>query len=110
MSYSPLFPQYTEATIRDLLDGTFTRVTFENKVATDNVSDDFVPRYGGQGRPIGYKSCKPQLAWTPQEDDLLITMRRRNKPFAEIAWIIGRSEESCKKRYRTLRVKGAVMV
>lgn len=110
MSYSPLSPQYTEAVIKQVLDGTFTRVTYENRVVTDNVSDDFMPKYSGQGRPIGYKAAKPQVAWTPHEDEILLTMRLRNKPFAEIAWTIDRSEESAKKRYRTLRVNGKVMV
>lgn len=110
MSYSPLQPQYTEDAIRRVLDGTFTRVTYENRVVTENVSDGFLPGYSGQGRPIGYKAAKPQVAWTPAEDEVLCTMRLRNKPFAEIAWIIDRSEESTKKRYRTLRVNGKVMV
>ena len=110
MSYSPLSPQYTEAVIKSVLDGTFTRVTYECKVVTDSVSHTFMPGYSGQGRPMGYKAAKPQVAWTPQEDDILLTMRLRNKPFAEIAWTIDRSEESAKKRYRTLRVNGKVMV
>ena len=110
MTYSPLAPQYTEAVIKEVLDGTFTRVTYENKVVTDSVSAGFSPGYTGQGRPIGYKASKPQVAWTPKEDEILLTMRLRNKPFAEIAWIIDRSEESAKKRYRTLRVNGRVMV
>lgn len=101
---------WTENDIKMFLDGTFTRVNHENKVVTDNVSVDFVPGYTGQGRPIGYKAAKPQVAWTPQEDEILLTMRLRNKPFAEIAWLIDRSEESAKKRYRTLRVNGKVMV
>jgi hypothetical protein len=37
-------------------------------------------------------------------------MRLRNRPFAEIAWMVSRSEEATKKRYKLLRVKGAVMV
>lgn len=82
MTYSPLAPQFTEAAIRECLDGTFTRVL--------------------------YKDVNPRANWTPQDDDLLLQMRLRNKPFAEIAWVLERSEESVKKRFRMLRVKGGV--
>jgi len=109
MSYSPLFSQYTEAAIREVLDGTFTRVTYENKVVTE-ILDDCEPTRRKPGRKFGYKASKPQTYWTPQEDDTLLTMRLRNRPFSEIAWVINRSLESVKKRYRVLRVNGKVMV
>lgn len=101
---------WTEAAIKDVLDGTFTRVTYENKVVTENVEPDFEPYANRGGRPKGYKAAKPQCLWTPAEDEIVCQMRLRNRPFAEIAWMVSRSEEATKKRYKLLRVKGAVMV
>lgn len=100
---------WTEADIRRVLDGTFTRVTYEGKVITENVEPDFIPYIGNKsGRPKGYS--KPQLHWTPTEDEILWQMRLRNRQFSEIAWIVNRSVDATKKRYKILRVKGAVMV
>jgi len=101
---------WTEEKIREYLDGTFTRVTYEGKIVTEEVDGNETPNYNRAGRPLGYKTHKPQLAWTPAEDELVCAMRLRNRPFREIAWLVNRSEESTKKRYRVLRVKGAVMV
>ena len=101
---------WTENAIKECLDGTWTRVTYEGKVVTENVEPDFEPYANRGGRPKGYKAPKPQCLWTPEEDDLVCQMRLRNRPFAEIAWMVSRSEEATKKRYKLLRVKGAVMV
>lgn len=99
---------WTEADIRRVLDGTFTRVTYEGKIITDTVEPDFLPYTGNKGeRPKGYS--KPQYPWSKTEDEILCQMRLRNRPFAEIAWTVNRSEEATKKRYKILRVKGAVM-
>ena len=100
---------WSEAAIKQILDGTFTRVNYEGKIVTDIVSDDFIPgpRSMRGGRPVG-SGGTTQAAWTKTEDELLWTMRLRNKPFSEIAWLIDRSEDSAKKRYKTLRVRGGV--
>lgn len=100
---------WTEADISRVLDGTFTRVTYEGKVVTEIVEPDFIPYIGNKsGQPNRYK--KPIPLWTAEEDDILLQMRLRNRPFAEIAWTVNRGEEATKKRYQLLRVKGAVRV
>ncbi len=101
---------WTEAMISECLDGTWTRVTYDGKVVTEPVDDGCAPAKKSGGRYRGYKAARPQIAWLPAEDEILCAMRLRNRPFAEIAWLVSRSEESTKKRYRVLRVKGAVMM
>lgn len=101
---------WTEALMKEYLDGTFTRVLYDGKIVTENVEPDFEPYVNRGGRPKGYKAPKPQMLWTAAEDEMLWQMRLRNRPFAEIAWTVNRSEEATKKRYKLLRVKGAVMV
>lgn len=101
---------WTEAMICECLDGTRTRITYEGKVVTEPVDDGYAPAKNSGGRYRGYKAAKPQIAWLPAEDELLCAMRLRNRPFAEIAWIVNRSLESTKKRYRVLRVNGRVMM
>ena len=99
---------WTEARIRELLDGTWTRFTHEGKVVTDILEPGEDPPIVKGGRPKGVKNIKPHSFWTPQDDDLIITQRRRNMPFREIAWLVNRTEESTKKRYKVLRARGQV--
>ena len=101
---------WTEAMISERLDGTWTHITYEGKFVTEFVDDVCVPAKRSGGRHKGYKAARPQIAWLPAEDELLCAMRLRNLPLSEIAWHVGRSEESTKIRYRILRVKGAVMM
>lgn len=110
MSYSPNAPQYDEAAIKAVLDGTFTRVNYEGRVITEAVEPDFLPSCAGGDQKHRGKNVKPQAYWSQADDDTLLTMRFKNRPFAEIAWILDRTEEATKKRYRVLRVKGRVMV
>ena len=100
---------WTEAKIREVLDGTFTRINADGTIAVEAVDKCFKPSMARCGRPKGYSPDKPQFPWTPEEDDMLCRMRMRNRPFSEIAWLIGRSLDGTKKRYQMLRVKGAVM-
>lgn len=101
---------WTEAAIKSYLDGTFTRVLYDGRVLTENVDPDFEPHGGKGGRPKGYKPEKPQLHWTPAEDEIVWQMRLRNRQFSEIAWIVNRSVDATKKRYAVLKVKGRVAV
>lgn len=98
---------WTEQQIKEVLDGTFTRVLSDGRSYTEIVSDDFVPYEHKGGRPLGAQNVKPQRFWTKYEEDLLATLRLRNKPFNEIAWVLDRTEDSCKKRYKVLRARGA---
>ena len=97
---------WTEEMIKEHLDGTFTRVHYDGRIAVESVDHDYRPGMSTSGRKPG--SAKPQVNWTPAEDELLSQMRLRNRPFNEIAWLLSRSEESAKKRFRMLRVKGQV--
>lgn len=102
---------WTEKRIRERLDGTFTRVGHDGKIEVQSVPHDYKPGISTNGgRPVGYKGAHPQNLWTPAEDELLLQMKLRNRPFDEIAWLISRSEEATRRRYQVLRVKGAVMV
>ena len=103
---------WTEARIKEHLDGTWTKVLFDGRIKTEAVDDGFDPfarTTTTAGRPEGYKAEKPQVAWTPHEDNVLWQGRIRNKPFAEIAWMLDRSENSAKKRWRVLRIRGGVV-
>ena len=101
---------WTEAMISECLDGTWTHITNEGKFVTKPVDDVYVPAKRSGRRHKVYKAGRPQIAWLPEEDEILCAMRLRNWPFAKIAWMVNRSEESTRKRYRVLRVKGAVMM
>ena len=100
---------WTEAMISERLDGTWTHITYEGKFVTEFVDDVCVPAKRSGGRHRKYKAARPQIAWLPAEDEILRVMRLRNRPFSEIAWMVNRSEESTKKRYRLLRVYGRMM-
>lgn len=99
---------WTEAAIRQHLDGTWTHVTYEGRVVTDILDPGEEPPIAKGGRPKGVKNVKPHQFWSPQDDDIIITQRRRNMSFREIAWILNRTEEGTKKRYKLLRVRGRV--
>lgn len=98
---------WTEDMIRERLDGTFTRVHYDGKIVVEAVDDNYSPGMSTVGRKPGATS-KPQVAWTAAEDELLCQMRAKGRPFNEISWLLARSEESAKKRFRMLRVKGQV--
>lgn len=98
---------WREATIREHLDGTFTRVLFDGRIVTDTVDPNFIPPNAGGPKAQRGKDVIPQRAnWTPTEDDVLWQMRLRNKPWTEVCWVLARTEDSAKKRYRILRAKG----
>ena len=101
---------WTEDAIKEVLDGTWTRVLHDGRVITQNIEADFTvdPKKGG--RPKGYEADRPMVHWSPAEDHVLWQMRLRNRKFDEIAWVLNRSLDATKKRYRVLRVKGAVAV
>jgi hypothetical protein len=96
---------WTEAMISDALDGTWTHLNHEGRVVTELVDADFTPQ-PVKGRPVGVKNVNKRSLWTPQEDDILITERRRNRPLAEIAWLVSRTEDGVKRRVKFLRVMG----
>lgn len=101
-------PHWTEARIREFLDGTWTHVAYDGRVITDILNPGEEPPIARGGRPKGVKNVRPHAFWTPQDDDLIVTQRRRNMPFCEIAWLVNRTEESTKKRYKVLRARGQV--
>lgn len=97
---------WTEAAIRETLDGTFTRVMHDNSIKVLTVDKNFIPSHGRAiGRQLGDTGTK-QTYWTPEEEDLLIRQRMRNRPFAEIAWLLSRSVDATKKHHALLRVRG----
>ena len=109
MSYSPLAPQWTEDAIKDVLDGTFTRVNYEGKITIFEVDDDHTPKGPTScgGRPAGLTGHK-QVFWVPEEEEILITQRKLDRSFAEIAWLLSRSIEATKKHHKILRARGRV--
>jgi hypothetical protein len=110
LTFSPLHPQFTEAYIKDRLDGAVTKIDYEGRVYTVSVDPDYIPPYGGArkdpgGRPLGMKAGK-QTYWSPDDEEFLIRQRMLNRPFAEIAWALSRSEEATKKHHHLLRARG----
>lgn len=100
--------QWTEERIRQYLDGTFTKIDYNGLISTIDVSGDFIPPgTRSLGRQMGQKIAK-QAYWTRAEEELLARMRLLNKPFAEIAWVMSRTEDAVKKHYKVMRVKGLV--
>lgn len=100
---------WTEAEIRNVLDGTFTRVLYDGRIITENVGPDFIPTCAGGPKRARGENVKPHAFWTPEEDDLMWQMRIRNRPFAEIAWTLNRTEEATKKRWKIVRMKSGVV-
>ena len=100
-----MIAQWTEARIKEHLDGTFTRFEPDGKAVTINVEPDYCPSMRQGGRKVG-QGGKPQARWTKEEDTILIELRRRHMPWEDIAWKLSRSEDSTMKRYRVLRVRG----
>lgn len=92
----------TEEYIKSILDGTFTRITGDGKVVTSEFgseSDSGITRFR-------------KLTWAPEEDEVIVQMRFRNRPWSEIAWVTSRSEDAVKKRHRLIRASrgGSMLV
>jgi hypothetical protein len=96
-----------EQIIKEVLDGTFTRVTTEGNVITVNVDDDYIPNSSTGGKKIGETGGK-YSQYSQKEDDILIELRQMGFPFPKIASYLNRTEDSLKKRHRTLCVTRGV--
>jgi hypothetical protein len=91
----------TEDYIKSVLDGTFTTVDYYGKVITTDTDDKNSTERGG-------KYYKRQVYWTDAEDDLLWSMKCQGRPFNEIAWVLARTEEATKQRYKLIRINKSV--
>jgi hypothetical protein len=103
MSYSPLHPEFTEHTIRDALDGTFTRFDpVTGGVRTSVVGEDHRPSHDISGshrgvlRPAAYKH------YSQAEDEMIISMKLGGYSCKLIGILLGRDDAGVAKRYRTL--------
>ena len=87
----------TEEYIKSVLDGTYTRVGSDGRVVTIE--------------PGRVEEGSRQLIWTPEEDEVVLQMRFRNRPWPEIAWVVSRSEDAVKKRHRLIKASrgGAII-
>lgn len=97
--------RYTEAEIRDALDGTFTRVTYDGKIVTDIVGDDFRPSFKPPTAHAGAKRGN-YAHWTENDDAVLLGMKQRCHSNAEIAAILDRTTDAIKSRLQYLLEKG----
>lgn len=94
-----------ERLMRQLLDGTFTRLTSDGRVVTLNVPHDYAPKHAagntvsGPGRGTSRMKSK---RWTPEEDAELVERRRRGMTLTAIAEDLGRTDESVRKRAQVL--------
>lgn len=96
---------WTEARIKQYLDGTLTRVLYDGSISTICVDEDHIPKH--TPRQIGRDRQPTQAKWTPAEDVILRELRNRNVPRPEIAKHLGRSDESIKHRIEYLKKKVA---
>lgn len=87
--------QWTEAAIRQALDGKFYRVLYDGKVAADDVPPDFLPSFKAPPKPPVRKNYRD---WTDLDVALLLQFRAERRPISEIADILERTEDSIKKR------------
>ena len=96
---------WTEAAIKERLDGTLTRFEPEyGRVITVTVPYDYIPKHQAGGRQIGDEPERSER-WTREEDTILLELRYRRRSFDEIAAVLNRSEDGCMKRYRVIRVR-----
>lgn len=87
-----------EARIKLHLDGTFTRLQYDGRIVTEFVELDFIPTH--RPKPVGRESGKKETyrAWMPSDDAFLNELRNKGIPRHQIADIMGRSEESVRRR------------
>jgi hypothetical protein len=80
------------------LDGTFTRLQYDGRIVTEFVELDFIPTH--RPKPVGRESGKTgkYRAWVPDDDTWLNELRNKGIPRHQIAEIMGRSEESVRRR------------
>jgi len=92
---------WTEAAIKQRLDGTFTRFNLaDGSIVTVQVPADYMPPHTMTGRQVGETYTHER--YTEDEDIIITELRRRRMPVWEIAERIGRTEESIKHRVRML--------
>ena len=92
---------WTEAAIKQYLDGTFTRFnSADGAIVTVRVEPDYIPTHTCTGRQVG--ETFQHERYSADEDIIITELRRRRMPFWEIAERLDRTEESVKHRIRTL--------
>lgn len=92
---------FTERDIAAALDGTFTRFDLsDGAVVTVAVPNDYIPHHTITGRQVGETYTHDR--YTPDEDIIIMELKRRRLPAWEIAERLGRTEESVKHRIRVL--------
>lgn len=104
---------FTERDIKCALDGTFTRLHADGKIATTKVSHDHLPMHVGPeqmhrdelvSEPAPLKS--PGERWTDEEDALVIKLVKRRFTYTSIGRKIGRSHSALQNRVHGLRKAG----
>lgn len=90
-----------EQIIKRALDGTFTRLDSNGKSVTVDVDVDFIPKHHQQaGRAIG--PAGKQIPFTPEDDLIILELKRRRVAAWDIAEKLGRTEDSVRHRIRHL--------
>lgn len=97
---------WTEDRIRERLDGTFTRLEPDGRVRVVECPKDYMPKHQPGGRQLGEQVDNVQR-WTPEEDVILLELRRRRFNMERIGEILKRSEYSVVHRWRLLKAQQA---
>lgn len=87
---------WPEHRIKLLLDGTFTRLRDDGQTHTAIVELDFIPSHNGKDAPR--RRVYQQRPWTSDEDVALQDLRAKGTPRHKIAELLGRSEETIRRR------------
>lgn len=101
----------TEAHIRRALDGTFTRWTHSGETVTKAVPRGFVPEYDAQpkkrvikqpGVGSGRYKRGERKPWTPEQDAMLLELRRAGVSILACTGIVRRGIKQVRVRLREL--------
>lgn len=91
-----------EELMKAKLDGTFTKFTPEGRVRTIDVDVEYIPKKC-RGWKNQYAEKLERVAWTPADDDLLLTLREQKTAIKYIAYKMDRTPSSVKSRLELLR-------
>lgn len=95
---------WTERAIKARLDRTFTYIDREQRIHVAVVDEDFIPDHKSTGF-TDHNVPNTRVAWTPDEDTIILSLRKRDVPYYRIAALLGRTEESVRKHCQLLRAK-----
>lgn len=77
----------------------YKEICLQLQTHNESTIKDKVSQLRRKGLICGYRS---EAGWTQEQDEILIKMKREGKKLREIAQVVGKSQQTCSRRYLQL--------